>query len=114
MLTSMMTVILRMLTCSRDDLVALTEEFSYSEFLPSVNAVLEVNDNVLVRGGAFRAISRPDPSDLGSGRTISTLSLDDDTDTLTIGAQMVTHDLSHLHLGILMWLLNGIQMRILS
>jgi len=70
---------------SRDDLVALTEEFSYSEFLPSVNAVLEVNDNVLVRGGAFRAISRPDPSDLGSGRTISTLSLDDDTDTLTIG-----------------------------
>ena len=68
-----------------ESLVALREEFSYNEFLPSVNAVLEVNDDVLVRGGVFRAISRPDPSDLGSGRTISTLSLDEDTDNLTIG-----------------------------
>jgi len=66
-------------------LVRLTEEFSYSEFLPSINAVLEVRDNVLVRGGAFRAISRPDPSDLGSGRTISTLQLDEETDNFTIG-----------------------------
>jgi len=66
-------------------LVALREEFSYSELLPSANAVLEVKDDVLVRGGIFRAISRPDPSDLGSGRTINTLSLDDDTEPLTIG-----------------------------
>ena len=66
-----------------DSLVAIRDEFSYSEFLPSVNAVLEVNENVLVRGGAFRAISRPDPSDLGNGRTISTLSLDDTVDEAT-------------------------------
>jgi len=69
-----------------DDIETITEEFSYSEFLPSVNAVLEVNENVLVRGGVFRAISRPDPSDLGSGRSITALTLDDTVDeNSTIG-----------------------------
>lgn len=71
---------------SLDSLVALRDEFSYTEFLPSLNAVVETSENVLVRGGVFRAISRPDPSDLGNGRTISTLSLDDTVDeTTTIG-----------------------------
>lgn len=66
-----------------DDLVTLREEFSYSELLPSVNAVLEVRENILLRGGVFRAISRPDPSDLGSGRSIIALSLDDTVDEAT-------------------------------
>jgi len=65
-------------------LVALRDEFSYSEFLPSVNAVLEVNEDVLVRGGVFRAISRPDPSDLGNGRSFTTLNLDETTEQTTI------------------------------
>jgi len=51
--------------------------------LPSLNAVLEVNEDVIVRGGVFRAISRPDPSDLGNGRTILALSLDDAVDEAT-------------------------------
>jgi len=68
-----------------NSLVALRDEFSYSEFLPSVNAVLDVSENVLVRGGAFRAISRPDPSELGNGRSISTLQLDEATDEVTVG-----------------------------
>jgi len=67
-----------------DSLVPLRDRFSYDEFLPSVNAVLETSDNVLVRGGVFRAISRPNPSDLGNGRSISTLNLDETTDTTTI------------------------------
>jgi len=49
-------------------LVPITSEFSYTELLPSLNAVLEVRDDVLVRGGVFRAISRADPADLGIGR----------------------------------------------
>lgn len=65
-------------------LVALRDEFSYNEFLPSLNAVLEVSDDVLLRGGVFRAISRPDPSDLGNGRSISTLNLDETTGDETI------------------------------
>ena len=66
-----------------DSLVPLRDEFSYNEFLPSLNAVLEVKENVLVRGGVFRAISRPDPSDLGNGRTVTALSLDDAVDEAT-------------------------------
>lgn len=66
-------------------LVPLRDEFSYDEFLPSVNAVADISENVLVRGGIFRALSRPDPSDLGNGRSFNTLSLDETTDETTIG-----------------------------
>ena len=65
-------------------LVVLQDRFSYNEFLPSVNAVAEVTEDVLVRGGVFRAISRPDPSDLGNGRSFSTLNLDETTGDETI------------------------------
>ncbi len=54
-----------------------TTEFSYSELLPSFNFVAEVKEDVLVRGGVFRALSRPDPSDLGNGRVFATTTLDD-------------------------------------
>ena len=67
-----------------DDIVVLTEDFSYDEFLPSVNAVAEVSENVLLRGGVFRALSRPDPSSLGNGRTFNTLNLDETTGEETI------------------------------
>lgn len=46
----------------------------YSEILPSFNLVVEVDEDVLLRGGIFRALSRPDPSDLGYGRSFSGLS----------------------------------------
>lgn len=69
---------------SLDSLVSLREEFSYNELLPSLNAVVETSENVLVRGGVFRAISRPDPSDLGSGRSFTTLNLDETTGDETI------------------------------
>jgi len=67
-----------------NDLVALTDVFSYSEFLPSLSVVTDVHDDVIVRGGIFRAISRPDFSDLGNGRSFQTLNLDETTDELTI------------------------------
>jgi TonB-dependent receptor len=40
-------------------------------WLPSFNAALEATDKLLVRLALFRAMSRPDPEDLGAGRTIS-------------------------------------------
>ena len=59
------------------ELTELVQEFSYSEFLPSLNVVVDVNDDVIVRGGIFRAISRPDPGDLGGGRDFNFISLDE-------------------------------------
>ncbi len=46
----------------------------YSEILPSFNLVVDLDNEVLLRGGIFRALSRPDPSDLGYGRSFSGLS----------------------------------------
>ena len=47
-----------------DSLSAVEAGGSYTEFLPSANFVLDYTDNVVIRGGVFRAISRTDPSDL--------------------------------------------------
>ncbi|MEG3766877.1 TonB-dependent receptor [Alteromonas sp. 14N.309.X.WAT.G.H12] len=47
----------------------------YTEVLPSFNFVMDYSDNILLRAGIFRGMSRADPSDLGYSRTFST---DDD------------------------------------
>lgn len=44
---------------------------SYTEFLPSLNLVAEFQPNLLGRFAVYRALSRPDPSSLGDGRTFS-------------------------------------------
>lgn len=55
------------------ELIAVAGGSSYSEILPSFNAVVELNDEVLLRGALFRALSRPSPSDMGFGRAFSGL-----------------------------------------
>ena len=51
---------------------------SYLEVLPSFNAVLDMREDVLLRLGVFRGLSRPDPADMGFGRV---LRVDDDDAT---------------------------------
>ncbi len=51
---------------------------SYLELLPSFNLVMDIRDDVLFRGGAYRGLSRPDPADMGFGRN---LAVDDDDAT---------------------------------
>ena len=55
---------------------------SYSELLPSLNVVVDLNDDLLARAGIYRALSRPDPSDLGFGRSFSGLSGNSSNDSL--------------------------------
>ncbi|TLM75639.1 TonB-dependent receptor [Microbulbifer harenosus] len=38
------------------------------DLLPSVNATLELDSDLLLRGALYRALARPDPSSLGAGR----------------------------------------------
>nr|WP_298930200.1 TonB-dependent receptor [uncultured Erythrobacter sp.] len=45
---------------------------SYTEVLPSLNLVAEFQPDLLGRVGIYRSLSRPDPSDLGNGRTFVT------------------------------------------
>jgi iron complex outermembrane receptor protein len=42
-----------------------------NELLPSLNAAFELREDLLLRAGAYRAMSRPDISALGAGRTIT-------------------------------------------
>ena len=51
---------------------------SYVELLPSFNAVMDIEEDLLLRAGVYRGLSRPDPADMGFGRT---LTVDDDDAT---------------------------------
>lgn len=42
-----------------------------TRWLPSLNLTFELKDDLLLRGGVFRAMSRPAPSALGAGRIIT-------------------------------------------
>ena len=42
-----------------------------TRILPSINAIFEVAPNTLLRAAGYRAMSRPNPSALGAGRTIT-------------------------------------------
>ncbi len=50
----------------------------YTRILPSATAILEVSEDKVLRFGAFRAMSRADPADLGFGRNINVGGEDDD------------------------------------
>ena len=66
------------------NILPITAKNSYTEFLPSVNLVAEFQPDLLGRFAAYRALSRPDPSSLSSGRTF-TGSTDDSDDATSIG-----------------------------
>ena len=60
-----------------DNLEPFTVKHDYTRILPSAIAVVELAEDKLLRLGAFRAMSRADPADMGAGRTFLS-SLDDD------------------------------------
>lgn len=47
------------------------EKHDYFRVLPSANLIMEVADDKVVRLGVFRAMSRPDPQDMGFSRTFN-------------------------------------------
>ncbi|WP_430426701.1 TonB-dependent receptor [Parasphingorhabdus sp.] len=58
-------------------LVPVNDRASYTEYLPSLNLVADFQPNLLGRFAIYRALSRPDPSNLGNGRSFSLNSNDD-------------------------------------
>lgn len=53
------------------DFETVTIEADSEAWLPSLNANFEVRDDMQLRVGLFRAMSRPDPASLGAGRTLN-------------------------------------------
>jgi TonB-dependent receptor len=50
---------------------------SYTDFLPSLNLVAELQPDLQARFAIYRSLSRPDPSELGAGRVFSLNANDD-------------------------------------
>ena len=67
-----------------DDLEQFTVEHDYTRFLPSAIAIIELADDKLLRLGAFRAMSRADPADMGAGRVFQVNVSDDDEEVDSI------------------------------
>ncbi len=68
-------------------LVTVTGGGSYTEYLPSLNLVAELRPDLLGRFAVFRALSRPDPSNLGFGRTFD---IDEDAQSASIAEAIGT------------------------
>ena len=49
-----------------------TAESSYFEVLPSATLLVDLTDSLILRTSAFKALSRPDPSAYGNGRSLNT------------------------------------------
>lgn len=77
-------------TISTGALEAVTEEFDYTEILPSANAIIELSDDKVLRLGVFRALSRPDPADMGFGRNINVIGENEDATSLAALIQNVS------------------------
>ncbi|MEM9232692.1 MAG: TonB-dependent receptor [Pseudomonadota bacterium] len=69
-------------TIAEGNLEAVTLEHDYTEVMPSAVAIVEVTDDTLLRFGVFRAMSRPDPADMGFGRSINVIGDDEDATEL--------------------------------
>lgn len=69
------------------ELEEVTAKHSYTEWLPSVNAVMDLTDTTLLRGAIYRGMSRADPGDLGYNRTFAINGEEDvtDPDDLIVG-----------------------------
>ncbi len=59
------------------DLEKDTAKASYTEWLPSLNVVMDLTDTVLLRGAVYRSMSRADPGDLGWNRSFNVNTSDD-------------------------------------
>lgn len=47
-----------------------TQKSSYTEVLPSLTVIADLNDDLIFRSGFYRGMSRPDPNAYGNGRAI--------------------------------------------
>jgi len=59
---------------------------NYTEVLPSFNLVIDYAENILLRAGIYRGMSRADPADLGYSRTFQT---DDESAPVSVGDLLV-------------------------
>ncbi len=77
-------------TIAEGDLAPVSLSHDYTSVLPSANAIIEIDDDKLVRLGVFRALSRPDPADMGFARNVNVIGDDEDATELEGLIQNIT------------------------
>jgi len=70
-------------TVSQTDPQFVSTSHDYTRLLPSITGILELSEDKLLRLGAFRAMSRADPADMGYGRNFTSL-VGDDEESVTL------------------------------
>ena len=48
-----------------------TQKSGYSEVLPSLTLIVDLEDDLILRAGLFKGMSRPDPNAYGNGRSVN-------------------------------------------
>lgn len=59
-----------------------TQKSDYQEVLPSLTVIMDLDDDLILRGGIFRGMSRPDPNAYGNGRQVQDNDIGDAYTTL--------------------------------
>ncbi len=72
------------------DLETIVAKHDYTEVLPSINFVMDLSDDLVLRAGIFKGISRADPGDMGFQRSFEIA--DDDEDPTEIEALLTGVD----------------------
>ncbi|MEM8684244.1 MAG: TonB-dependent receptor [Pseudomonadota bacterium] len=67
-----------------------TQESSYEELLPSLTLIMDLDDDLILRGGIFRGMSRPDPNAYGNGRAVQSNDEDSPFGTLDQAVSGIT------------------------
>jgi TonB-dependent receptor len=64
------------------ELESISAKYDYTEVLPSVNFVMDLSDDWVMRAGVFRGLSRADPGDMGFQRAFQVADEDEEPETV--------------------------------
>lgn len=67
-----------------------TQKSSYQELLPSLTLIMDLDEDLILRGGIFRGMSRPDPNAYGNGRAVQSNDQNDPYATLDQAVSGIT------------------------
>jgi TonB-dependent receptor len=67
-----------------------TQKNDYQEVLPSLTVIVDLDDDLILRGGIFRGMSRPDPNAFGNGRAVQSNDQDNPYSTLDEAVSGIT------------------------
>jgi TonB-dependent receptor len=67
-----------------------TQKNDYQEVLPSLTLIVDLNDDLILRSGIFRGMSRPDPNSYGNGRQVQANDANDPYATLAQAINGIT------------------------